>query len=76
MSNHDKIDTITVSVDDLYDLVRQIHQDGFKRVRLSLDPAFLDDGELCPATLNAEGIYESDPSGSCVYDPVEAVSDD
>lgn len=68
------MDTITVNLNDLYQLIRRMRRDDMAYVTLSILPPEVIDGESCPASLELEGIRSSEPDIAVNYDSLDAVS--
>lgn len=68
----DKLDHIIVSVDDLLEQVKLMHDDGIEFVELSIAPPDEFDGETLPARLDLSGLMPDDPTGLVDYDSIDA----
>ena len=67
------MDSITISVSDLEDLVSDLKNDGMKYVTLSILEEDELEGERIPPSLSATGYDSSDMSIGTDYDDLEAI---
>lgn len=67
------LDHIIVSLDELYEQVCEMKRRGMTYAELMIDNAYMDEGELCPATLSLTGIRASEPDCGVEWEPIDAV---